>query len=114
MSTSNFGKLQVFEATAISGAGTYTSKSFTIEEFTMCGFDVEIGAGITGTLTVECRNGGSFKTFTLVSPPPAIAGSAIGFLVEILDLVFGEIRLSLAVTSGSGTINAWASSKRKA
>ncbi len=108
----DYAILKVFDALAITGAGTYTSKTLAVGPLTLVGFDIEISAGITGTLTVNAFNGGTPKSFTLTNPPPAIGGSAIGFLLEILDFSFSNVQLVLTVSSGTGTISAGATAKK--
>ncbi len=119
MNQDDFSELQVFESRAISGAGTVQSRPFLLKGLQNVGFEVDVGAGITGTVTVRCSNSynpntgtGNWVPYTLVSPPPALSGSAATFLIDMNQIPFKYIELALITSSGSGTISAWATAKR--
>lgn len=66
---------------------------------------------VSGSLDYNPSTGtGSFTALTL-DPNPATAGAPNSILIDMNQLSFPYIRVSYAVTSGSGTLNAYISGK---
>lgn len=94
-------------------SGSLTTLATNISSSDNIGYQVDFTGVPNGTFSVEGTiNGTTWQGLTLTPAAPVAAGAAGGFVVNLNQVPYEQIRLVYTRTSGTGSLTVWAMSKR--